>query len=228
MKILVVPTSCGKLGNTNDSTGVWLEELATPYFIFRDAGAEVTLASPQGGRTPLDPKSERPEGQTAATERFRKDRQAQACMTAALKLGEISVCGFDAVFYPGGHGLLWDLVEDEDSITLIETMFSAGKPVAAVCHGPGVFRRTRLPDGAPLVRGKSVTGFSNSEEDIAGLTDLVPFLIEDELRRLGGEYSKADDWQEHTVVDGNLVTGQNPASSRAVADAVLKQLTRGS
>ena len=224
MRILMVLTSHDELGTTGKKTGFWLEEFAAPYYVFKDSGAEITLASPKGGQPPLDPKSDEKDSQTAATERFRADQDAQAALAHTVKLSEISAADYDALFYPGGHGPLWDLAEDKNSIALIETMHAQGKPVSAVCHAPGVFRHARSPDGSPLVRGKSVTGFSNSEESAVGLTDVVPFLVEDELRKKGGNYSKGADWQSYFVRDGNLTTGQNPASSEAVAKAVLAQL----
>jgi putative intracellular protease/amidase len=224
MKILMVLTSHDELGTSGRKTGFWLEEFAAPYYVFKDAGAELTLASPKGGQPPLDPKSDEPDSQTAATERFRQDSQAQAALANTVLLASVSHQEFDAVFYPGGHGPLWDLSEDRDSITLIESMMAANKPVAAVCHAPGVFRHARLHDGRSLVKGKRVTGFSNSEEAAVGLSDIVPFLVEDSLKKSGGQYSKAADWMSHVEVDGNLVTGQNPASSEAAARAVLELL----
>ena len=224
MKILMVLTSHDELGKTGKKTGFWLEEFAAPYYVFKDSGAEITLASPKGGQPPLDPKSMEKEYQTAATERFRADKEAQAALANTKKLMEISPADYDALFYPGGHGPIWDLAEDRNSIALIETMYAQGKPVSAVCHAPGVLRHAKSPDGSPLVRGKSVTGFSNSEETAVGLTDVVPFLLEDELKKRGGTYSKGADWQSYSVRDGNLITGQNPASSEAVAKAVLAQL----
>lgn len=224
MKILMVLTSHDQLGDTGKKTGFWLEEFAAPYFIFKDAGAEITVASPKGGQPPLDPKSNEPDSQTAATERFKKDQEAQTALANTVKLSSISAEDYDAVFYPGGHGPLWDLAEDRDSIGLIEKLYAAGKPVSAVCHGPAVFRHTKTADGSPLVKGKSVTGFANTEEEAVGLTDVVPFLVEDELKNNGGLYSKGDDWQPYAVTDGNLITGQNPASSELVAKAVLQRL----
>ncbi len=223
-KILMVLTSHDQLGNTGAKTGFWLEEFAAPYYVFKDAGAEVTLASPQGGQPPLDPKSDDPGAQTDATRRFKADAAAQKLLAGTERLANVKASDYDAVFYPGGHGPLWDLAEDAYSIALIETMYAAGKPVAAVCHGPGVLRHPRRADGQPLVAGKKVTGFTNSEEAAVQLTDVVPFLVEDELKRLGGQYSQLADWQPYAVVDGNLVTGQNPASSVVVAQAVLKLL----
>lgn len=224
MKILMVLTSHDQLGTTGKKTGFWLEEFAAPYYVFKDSGAEITLASPKGGQPPLDPKSDEKDSQTAATERFKSDGEAQAALAQTAKLSEISPADYDALFYPGGHGPLWDLAEDKDSIALIETMYAQGKPVSAVCHAPGVLRHAKSPDGLPLVQGKSVTGFSNSEESAVGLTDVVPFLVEDELQKNGGKYSKGGDWQSYIVRDGNLITGQNPASSEAVARVVLAQL----
>ena len=224
MKILMVLTSHDQLGNTGKKTGFWLEEFAAPYYVFKDAGAEVTLASPKGGQPPLDPKSAEKDFQTAATGRFNADREAQAALAHTVKLKDVSPADYDALFYPGGHGPLWDLAEDKDSIALIEAMYAGGKPVSAVCHAPGVFRHAKAPDGSPLVQGKAVTGFSNSEEAAVGLTDVVPFLVEDELQKSGGNYSKGADWQSFSLHDGNLLTGQNPASSEAVAKAVLEQL----
>jgi putative intracellular protease/amidase len=220
----MVLTSHDELGATGKKTGFWLEEFAAPYYVFKDSGAEITLASPNGGQPPLDPKSSETDFQTAATERFQADREAQAALAHTAKLNQISPADYDALFYPGGHGPLWDLAEDPDSIALIESMHAHGKPVAAVCHAPGVFRHARSADGSPLVQGKSVTGFSNTEECAVGLTDVVPFLVEDELQKKGGKYSKGPDWQPYSVCDGNLITGQNPASSEAAARALLARL----
>lgn len=224
MKILIVLTSHDDLGTTGRKTGFWLEEFAAPYYVFKDAGAEITLASPKGGQPPLDPKSAEKDFQTPATERFNTDAEAQAALAHTAALKTVSAADFDAVFYPGGHGPLWDLTGDKDSIALIEAIYSKGKPVAAVCHAPGVLRHARNTDGTPLVQGKGVTGFTNSEEAAVGLVGVVPFLVEDELRRAGGTYSKAADWQPHVVRDGNLITGQNPASSEPVARELLKLL----
>jgi len=221
MKILMVLTSHDQLGDTGHKTGFWLEEFAAPYYVFKDAGAEVTLASPAGGQPPLDPKSNEPDFQTDATRRFMEDQDARTALANTSSLAELSADGFDAIFYPGGHGPLWDLAENQHSITLIETMHAAGKPVAAVCHAPAVLKNTKLPDGNPLVAGKSLTGFSNTEEAAVQLTDVVPFLLEDELSARGASYQKADDWQPYAVIDGNLITGQNPASSELAAKAVL-------
>ncbi|WP_348700406.1 type 1 glutamine amidotransferase domain-containing protein [Duganella fentianensis] len=224
MNILMVLTSHDQLGNTGKKTGFWLEEFAAPYYALKAAGANITLASPLGGQPPLDPKSDEPESQTEATRRFKQDTQAQALLASTAKLADMQVADFDAVFYPGGHGPLWDLAEDRASIKLIEDMLAAGKPVGAVCHAPGVLRHVKAADGAPLVRGKQVTGFTNTEEDAVGLTNVVPFLVEDMLKQHGAQYSKVADWQSYVVTDGLLVTGQNPASSEAAAEALLKLL----
>jgi len=226
VKVLIVLTSHDQLGDTGAKTGFWLEELAAPYYALKDAGVQITLASVEGGQPPLDPKSSDPASQTDATRRFEADAEARAALAKTHKLSDMSVDGFDAIFYPGGHGPLWDLAEDASSIALIEHAIAAGKPVAAVCHAPGVLRHAKAPDGKPLVAGKAVTGFSNSEEQAVGLTDVVPFLVEDMLVANGGRYSKADDWQPHVAVDGLLITGQNPASSEPVAHALLKSLKR--
>ncbi len=223
-KILMVLTSHSALGDTGKKTGFWLEEFAAPYYVFLDAGADITLASPQGGQPPLDPKSDDPGAQTDATRRFKADGAAQKTLAHTHKLAEVSAADFDAVFYPGGHGPLWDLAEDKHSIALIEQLLAAGKPVAAVCHAPAVLRHPKTPDGQPVVRGKNVTGFTNTEEAAAGLTDIVPFLVEDMLKKNGGQYSKAGDWQPHVLTDGLLITGQNPASSEPAAQALLKKL----
>ena len=220
-KILMVLTSHDKLGDTGKKTGFWLEEFAAPYYVFIDAGIEVTLASPLGGQPPLDPKSDDESSQTKFTHRFKADSSAQHALATTLQLSKMSASDFDAVFYPGGHGPLWDLAEDTSSIHLIETMFAQGKPVAVVCHAPGVLRHVKTPEGNPLVHGKLVTGFSNTEEQAAGLTDVVPFLVEDMLKENGGNYSKGEDWQAYVKSDGLLVTGQNPASSEEAAKALL-------
>ena len=223
-KILMVLTSHDQLGNTGAKTGFWLEEFAAPYYVFKDAGADVTLASPQGGQPPLDPKSDDPGAQTDATRRFKADAAAQKQLASTQRLADVQAADYDAVFYPGGHGPLWDLAEDKASIALIEQMLASGKPVAAVCHAPGVLRHAKTADGQSVVRGKQVTGFTNSEEKASGLTDVVPFLVEDMLTENGGQYSKAGDWQVHVLTDGLLVTGQNPASSHPAAEALLKKL----
>lgn len=222
MRILMVLTSHAQLGDTGQKTGFWLEEFAAPFYVFSDAGAEITLASPHGGQPPLDPKSDEPDFQTAATQRFKADRNAQERLANTLKLAALSADNFDALFYPGGHGPLWDLAENSDSIALIETMHASGKPIAAVCHAPAVFRWTKIATGAPLVTGLAVTGFSNSEEDAVQLSKVVPFQVETMLKQNGGNYSKGEDWQAHTMIDGGLITGQNPASSAATAKAILE------
>ncbi|MCJ2092705.1 type 1 glutamine amidotransferase domain-containing protein [Methylobacterium sp. J-072] len=224
MKILMVLTSHDRLGDTGRKTGFWLEELAAPYYVFRDAGAEVVLASPKGGRPPLDPKSSEPDFQTDLTRRFEADPEANAVLSNTGRLDGVTHEGFDAVFYPGGHGPLWDLAEDPASIRLIETTLRAGKPVALVCHAPGVLRHAKAPDGTPLVAGKAVTGFTNTEEEAVGLTAVVPFLVEDELKRNGGLFSNAGDWEPYVVGDGLLITGQNPASSRPAAERLRASL----
>ena len=224
MKVLFVLTSHDKLGNTGHETGFWLEEFAAPYFALKDAGAVITLASPAGGQPPLDPKSDEPDAQTPATERFRQDTEAQAALASTVPLNQVSAEDFDAVFYPGGHGPLWDLATDPHSIALLEAFDRANKPLALVCHAPGALIHVRAADGQPLVAGRNVTGFTNSEEAAVGLSAVVPFLIEDEFVRLGAHYEKGPDWQVHVVTDGHLITGQNPASSEAVAHALLSML----
>lgn len=224
MKILMVLTSHDQLGDTGKKTGFWLEELAAPYYTFVDAGAEVVLASPAGGQPPLDPKSNEPDAQTETTKRFEADASAMQALANTHKLGEVLNQDFDAVFYPGGHGPLWDLAKDQNSISLIEQTLQADKPVALVCHAPGVLRDVKDSEGRSIVEGKTVTGFSNTEEDGVGLTDIVPFLVEDMLKEKGGKYSKAEDWQVYVQQDGLLITGQNPASSAATAEVLLKLL----
>ena len=223
MKILMVLTSHDKLGNTGRKTGFWLEEFAAPYFTFLDAGATVTVASPKGGQPPLDPVSDTPEGQTELTRRFKQDPAAQEVLANTLRLSDVKASDYDAVFYPGGHGPMWDLAEDPRSIALIEAFYSSGKPVAAVCHAPGVLRHVKF-QGQPLVKGKRVTGFTNGEEEAVHLTKVVPFLVEDELKRLGGLYEKVENWKPFVISDGRLVTGQNPASSKPAAEALLRLL----
>lgn len=224
MKVLMVLTSHDRLGNTGKPTGFWLEEFAAPYYVFKDAGAEITVASPKGGQPPIDPKSDEPDGQTDATTRFKKDPAVQQVLANTVKLSDVTADGYDTVFYPGGHGPLWDLAEDPVSIALIEAFYNAGKPVATVCHGPAVLHRVTY-QGQPIVKGKRVTGFTNSEEEAVQLTKVVPFLVEDELKRLGGLYEKAADWQSFVIVDGRLITGQNPASSTAAAQELIKVLS---
>ena len=226
MKILMVLTSHDELGTTGKKTGFWLEELAAPYYAFLDAGAEITLASPKGGQPPLDPKSDEPDSQTDETRRFHADSAAQAVLASTVKLDTVDQEAFDAVFYPGGHGPLWDLANDKHSISLIEQTLQAGKPVALVCHAPGVLRDVKNADGTPLVKGKKVTGFTNSEEEGVGLTEVVPFLVEDVLKQNGGLYSRGDDWQSYTVQDSLLITGQNPGSSAETAKVLLASLAK--
>ncbi|MDH1086547.1 MULTISPECIES: type 1 glutamine amidotransferase domain-containing protein [Pantoea] len=225
MKILMVLTSHDELGNTGKKTGFWLEEFAAPYYAFTDAGVEVTLASPKGGQPPLDPKSDEPGSQTEQTRRFHGDKETQAVLAATVRLDSVSQDAFDAVFYPGGHGPLWDLANDKNSIALIEQTLQAGKPVALVCHAPGVLRDVKSADGEPLVKGKKVTGFTNTEEEGVGLTNVVPFLVEDVLKQNGGIYSRGDDWQSYAVQDGLLITGQNPGSSVETAKLLMTQLS---
>ncbi|WP_394755289.1 type 1 glutamine amidotransferase domain-containing protein [Rhodoferax sp.] len=223
-KILMVLTSHDQLGNSGAKTGFWLEEFAAPYYAFKDAGAAITLASPLGGQPPLDPKSDDAASQTESTERFKADPAAQALLASTHKLSAVNADEFDAVFYPGGHGPLWDLAEDATSIALIEAMLAAGKPVVAVCHAPAVLRHPKTVDGKSVVHGKSVTGFTNTEEAAVGLTSVVPFLVEDMLKANGGHYSKGADWQPYVLTDGLLITGQNPASSEPAAKALLDKL----
>lgn len=227
MKVLIVLTSHSELGNTGRKTGFWLEELAAPYYALKDAGVEVVLASPQGGQPPLDPKSNEPDFQTRQTQRFEADAAATAQLAATVRLDTVRQADVDAVFYPGGHGPLWDLAQDPHSIALIASFIAAGKPVALVCHAPGVLREVMSASGRPLVEGRQVTGFSNTEEAAVGLTEVVPFLVEDMLKAKGGIYSKVEDWGVHVVSDGLLITGQNPGSSAATAAALLARLGAG-
>ncbi|MEM8750639.1 MAG: type 1 glutamine amidotransferase domain-containing protein [Pseudomonadota bacterium] len=224
MKILMVLTSHEELGDTGEKTGFWLEEFAAPYYVFVDAGADINLASPKGGQPPLDPKSDAEDAQTDATRRFKSDDAAQEKLAHTRVLSEVDASDFDAIFYPGGHGPLWDLAEDRHSIGLIENFARAEKPIGAVCHAPAIFRHTKKESGEPLVSGRKVTGFSNSEEEAVGLTDVVPFLVQDMLGENGGHYEKAGDWQSYAIKDGLLVTGQNPASSEAAAETLLEML----
>ena len=226
MKILMVLTSHDELGDTGKKTGFWLEEFAAPYYVFRDAGAELVLASPKGGQPPLDPMSDEPDHQTDLTRRFATDEAAQEVLANTVRLDSVAVEEFDGVFYPGGHGPLWDLANDEDSAHLIENTLRAGKPVALVCHAPGVLRSVTNQDGTPLVQGKKVTGFANTEEEAVGLTEVVPFLVEDMLNEQGGSYSKSADWESYVVQDGLLITGQNPHSSAKGATALLVELDK--
>jgi putative intracellular protease/amidase len=221
MKVLMVITSHDQLGNTGRKTGFWLEELAAPYYTFKDSGVEVTLASPKGGRPPLDPKSNEPDFRTDVTRRFENDPAAEAQLDKTLRLESVRQEDFDTVFYPGGHGPMWDLAEDERSIGLIESFIAAGKPIAIVCHSTGALRHVKTPDGKPLVQGKEVTGFTDGEEGEMGLTKVVPFLVEDEMLKLGAVFSKVADWGIHVVSDGLLITGQNPASSGPAAETLM-------
>ncbi len=224
MNILMVLTSHDTLGDTGKKTGFWLEEFAAPYYVLSDAGAAITLASPKGGQPPLDPTSDAPDAQTADTRRFKGDADARAALASTVTLSDVDLSAFDAVFYPGGHGPMWDLAEDPVSIELIEYFDRGGKPIAAVCHAPAIFRHTKAADGRPLVSGRNVTGFTNTEEAGVGLTDVVPFLVEDMLTANGGVYSKGSDWASHVIVDGKLITGQNPASSKDAALALVALL----
>lgn len=224
-KVLFVLTSHEDLGNTGEKTGFWIEEFAAPYYLLTDKGIDVTLASPKGGQPPIDPKSDAPDAQTPASIRYKSDAETQKVLSQTHKLSEVSQADYDAVFYPGGHGPLWDLAEDKDSIALIESFIKNNKTVAAVCHAPAVFRHTKNENGKPLVDGKKVTGFTNTEEEAVQLTDIVPFLVEDMLKANGGIYSKKGDWESYAVEDGLLITGQNPASSEAVAEILLKRLS---
>ncbi|MGO4567756.1 type 1 glutamine amidotransferase domain-containing protein [Rhizobium sp. 2YAF20] len=222
-KILMVLTSHDRLGNTGRKTGFWLEEFAAPYYVFKDAGAQIVVASPKGGQPPIDPKSDEPANQTPAMTRFKSDKAAQAVLANTVMLADVDAKQFDTVFYSGGHGPMWDLAEDKKSISLIEEFYNSEKPVAAVCHAPGVLHHA-MYRGQPLVKGKRVTGFANSEEEAVHLTNVVPFLVEDELKRLGGKYEKVSDWESFAITDGRLITGQNPASSTAAAQALLRLL----
>src|SRR3954470_13392726 len=221
MKILMVLTSHDQLGNTGRKTGFWLEEFAAPYFVFRDAGVQLTLASPKGGQPPIDPKSDEPQNQTDAMTRFKKDKSAQEALSRTIKLADAKSEDYDTIFYVGGHGPMWDLADNPVSIALIESFYNSGKPVAAVCHSPGVLRHVTY-QGEPLVKGKRVTGFTNGEEEAVGLTHVVPFLVEDELMRLGAIFEKKANWQPFAIVDGRLITGQNPASSTSAAEALVR------
>ena len=226
MKILMVITSHDKLGNTGRKTGFWLEELAAPYFVFKDAGAEVVLASPKGGQPPLDPKSNEPNFRTELTRRFEADSAANEQLASTLRLDSVKQTDYDTVFYPGGHGPMWDLAEDQNSIKLLASFVAAGKTFAVVCHSTGALRHVKTPDGKVFVEGKTVTGFTNGEEEEVQLTKVVPFLVEDEMLRLGATFSKVKDWGVHTVIDGQLITGQNPASSGPAARLLLDTLNK--
>ncbi len=223
-KVLFVLTSHNKLGNTEHKTGFWIEEFAAPYYLLKDKGVAITIASPKGGQPPIDPNSAAENAATEATKRFDNDKETQAILAKTLKLSDVKAADYDAVFYPGGHGPLWDLAEDKNSIALIESFYNSNKPVAAVCHASAIFKHTKGTDGKPLVNGKKVTGFTNSEEEAVQLTAIVPFLVEDMLQENGGIYSKTEDWQPYAVEDGLLITGQNPASSELVAEKLLAKL----
>ncbi|WP_298318403.1 type 1 glutamine amidotransferase domain-containing protein [uncultured Aquimarina sp.] len=224
MKFLFVLTSHDKLGDTGEKTGFWIEEFAAPYYYLTDKGAEVTLASPKGGQPPIDPSSDKPENQTEATKRFHNDKKLQEKLSKTLQLSEVKEKNYDAIFYPGGHGPLWDLANDKDSIKLLQSFYESNKPTGLVCHAPAALKNVKTSDGEFLVKGKNVTGFTNSEEAAVQLTDVVPFLVEDMLKNNGGNYSKADDWLPYSVHDGNLITGQNPASSEEVAEKLFNML----
>ena len=223
-KVLFVLTSHDELGKTGHKTGFWIEEFAAPYYLLKDKGVEITLASPKGGQPPIDPNSAAENAVTEATKRFDNDLETKDILSKTLVLANVNEADYDAVFYPGGHGPLWDLSEDKNSIALIESFYKNNKPVAAVCHAPAIFKNTKGVDGNPLVNGKKVTGFTNSEEEAVQLTSIVPFLVEDMLKSNGGIYSKVGDWQPYTVEDGNLITGQNPASSELVAEKLFTKL----
>ena len=225
-KVLFVLTSHSELGNTGEKTGFWIEEFAAPYYLLKDKGIDITIASPKGGQPPIDPKSDAPDAQTPATVRFNGDKETQEILSKTLQLSTVNQADYDAVFFPGGHGPLWDLAEDKDAIALIESFYNENKPVSAVCHAPAIFRHTKNQDGSPLVNGKKVTGFTNSEEAAVKLTDVVPFLVEDMLKDNGGIYSKVGDWSPYAIEDGLLITGQNPASSELVAELLLKKLDK--
>lgn len=224
MKILMILSSHAELGDTGHKTGFWLEEFAAPYYVFKDAGADITLASPAGGQPPIDPSSENDDAQTDDTRRFADDQAAKAALAATRKLADVSIDAFDAVFYPGGHGPLYDLYDDADSLALIRNAAANGKIISAVCHAPAVFLKAETAQGEPLLKGRKVTAFSNSEEQAVGLADTVPYLLEDELQKQGASYHRADNWASHVVVDGRMITGQNPASSAATAEAVIAAL----
>ncbi len=226
MKVLFVLTSHSELGNTGMKTGFWVEEFAAPYYVMADEGVEVTIASPKGGQPPIDPKSEAPDAQTEATKRYYADRALKERITNTKKLAEVDAADFDAIFFPGGHGPMWDLYDNKDSIALIQDFWTAGKPVAAVCHAPSALLNVKDENGDPLVKGKKVTGFTNTEEEGVKLTDVVPYLLEDELKARGGKYSSGSDWSSHVVKDGMLITGQNPASSEKVAKELLALLEK--
>jgi len=224
MKILIVLTSHSELGNTGKKTGFWIEEFAAPYYVFKEAGAEITIASPKGGQPPIDPSSDTPDNQTPATIRFKSDTELQRTLSNSLELSTVSVDDFDGIFYPGGHGPLWDLTNNADSIKLIESFWKSKKPIAAVCHAPSVLLHVKNEKDELILKGKNVTGFTNSEEEAVHLNTIVPFLLEDELKKSGANYSKKENWASYVVKDGLLITGQNPASSEAAAKELIKAL----
>jgi len=224
MKVLFVLTSHSELGDTGEKTGFWVEEFAAPYYLLADAGVKITIASPKGGQPPIDPKSAAPDAQTAATRRFDTDQALKEKLAQTVKLSEVNASAFDAVFYPGGHGPLWDLAIDTDSIELIKAFVKQRKPVTMVCHAPGALINVKAENGDPMIKGKLITGFSNTEEEAVQLTDVVPFLLEDEMKKLGAIYSKGPDWQSYVIKDGLLITGQNPGSSEEAAEELLKVL----
>lgn len=224
MKIAMVLTSHDQLGNTGKPTGFWLEEFASPYYVFKDAGAEITLLTPKGGQPPLDPKSDDPANQTDSTKRFKDDVEAQKILASTKKLSDVRFDDYDAVFYPGGHGPMWDLANDKDSIRLVQTMVNAGKPIAAICHGPVALVNAKDKSGAPLLKGKTITAFTDTEEEAVGLTKVVPFLLEDAIKDRGANYKRGKDWESYVVEDGNIITGQNPASSADAAEKLLNKL----
>jgi putative intracellular protease/amidase len=222
-KVLFVVTSHDKLGDTGEKTGFWIEELAAPYYELLDKGIQIDIATPLGGQPPIDPKSADPSSATEDTKRFDADKELQTKLSQTLKLADVNEADYDAVFYPGGHGPLWDLATDHTSIALIQSFYTNDKPVAFVCHAPAALKNVKI-DGEYLVKGKKVTGFTNSEEEAVGLTKVVPFLLEDVLKANGGIFSKTEDWHPYAVEDGLLITGQNPASSKLVAEKLLQQL----
>ena len=225
MNILFVLTSHDELGDTGNKTGFWLEEFASPYYTMKDKGVDITVATPKGGKAPIDPSSDTEDTQTKFTKRFKDDPEAQKVINNTHKLSDMNPDDFDAVFYPGGHGPLWDLANDADSIRTIEAFEKQSKPIGVVCHAPGVLKNVKNSEGEPYVKGRKVTGFTNSEEAAVDLKDVVPFLVEDMLKEKGGIYSKTEDWGEHVVVDGNLVTGQNPASSHRAAELLFDKMS---
>lgn len=225
-KVLFVVTSHDKLGDTGKKTGLWIEEFATPYYALIDKGIQVDIASPKGGHPPIDPKSTLADYETESTKRYYKDRKTQKLFSKTTKLSKVNSEDYDAVFYPGGHGPLWDLSQDKLSIKLIEDFFNSNKPIAFVCHAPAVLKEVKVFNGQPLVKGKKITGFTNGEEDAVGLTDVVPFLVENMLKEKGGIYQKGADWSAFAVKDGLLITGQNPQSSELVAEYLMELILK--